>query len=100
MIFDSISFMAEYLYTGKPSLFMVRDSSISNKFNEFGTMVFDLLFKSYNQNDIIDFINQNVLSNNHTFIDMQKSFIYKYLKPSNDQTASLAIFNNIVMDLT
>lgn len=42
MILDSASFMAEYLYTGKPALFLSRDGVT---FNEVGEFVYDCLYQ-------------------------------------------------------
>ena len=56
MIFDSASFMVEYLYVGKPSLFLCRDGV---SFNEFGEIVYDCLYKVEGADfeGIEDFIN-------------------------------------------
>ncbi len=60
MIFDSISFMTEYLYLNKPSIFMVKDISVSGKFNEFGKLVFSSLNKSLDREDLMAFIDKLV----------------------------------------
>ena len=57
MIFDSISFMAEYYFTNNPSLFTVRSDKICQNFNDFGMNVFKLLYHAKNGDEIIWFIN-------------------------------------------
>jgi len=95
MILDSISFISEYCYTGKPSLFLIRDDTIINKFNEYGRMTFDLVYKASNHNDILDFINITVLNKNDPLSKERQAFIDKYLTPPNNQTAT----ENIYCDL-
>jgi len=99
MIFDSISFMAEYIFTGKPSLFMVRDETIHSKFNEFGLMVFDLMYKSYKLEDLHNFIDQTVLNENDPLMNRRALFLEKYLIPVNKQTASSNILDNVLISI-
>jgi hypothetical protein len=96
MILDSISFISEYLYTGKPSLFLIRNETIKTKFNEYGTLIFNLLYKSFNHRDIINFINQTVLKKEDPLLNERLNFINEYLRPPNNQTASQNIFNDII----
>ena len=95
MILDSISFMAEYCYTGKPSLFLVRDNTIEKKFNEFGEKVFSLMYKSYNNADIMNFIDKIVLKEQDALEKERQDFIEKYLKPPKNKTACENVFNHI-----
>lgn len=43
MIFDSLSFMAEYLFVHKPSLYLTRGET---QFNEFGDIIFHTLYQA------------------------------------------------------
>lgn len=61
MIFDSMSFMAEYMYVDKPALFLKREGS---KLNEFGDVLLDAML-SANGDDYIkieEFIKRNVFA--------------------------------------
>jgi hypothetical protein len=100
MILDSSSFISEYCYTGKPSLFMVRDATISGKFNEYGAMAFNLMYKSQNTTDILNFINDTVLNGYDPLLKERAIFVDKYLKPPNNQSATFNIFNNIIREIT
>jgi len=55
MIHDSGSFLAEYLYTQKPVLFLMKDKSESN-LNEFGLKALEACFKANSQIEIEEFI--------------------------------------------
>ena len=60
MIHDSMSFIAEYLYVMKPSLFLMNDPDIENRLNDFGRMAVRQHYHAYNEQDISDFI-ENVV---------------------------------------
>lgn len=95
MIMDSISFISEYLFINKPCLFMIKDKTISKKFNEFGLLVFKHLYKSYNTNDIYNFINEIVLKEKDYKKKQRQNFFNKYLIPPNQLTATNNIANYI-----
>lgn len=92
MIMDSVSFITEYMYTNKPSLFMIRDKTIDNKFNEFGKMAFSLLYKSKNNKELTDFIEKVVLGEKDDKKNQRENFINKHLIPPNNQTATDNIY--------
>lgn len=95
MILDSISFIAEYYYTGKPSLFTVRDITIINKFNEFGKLAYDQLYKANDHEEILSFIENVVIKGNDTKYLVRNNFVKKYLLPTGSRTAS----ENIIFSL-
>lgn len=99
MILDSTSFIGEYFFTKLPSLFMVRDQTISNKFNEFGKLNFDLLYKSYHQQDIIHFIEKVVIEGDDTMYAKRMDFLEKVLLPPHHQFASTNIMNILRKEL-
>lgn len=59
MIFDSVSFIVEYLYTRKPSLFTYKEG-VEEQLNEYGLKAFDCHSKARNLQDVDCFI-QNLL---------------------------------------
>lgn len=100
MIMDSISFMSEYLVTGHPALFTVRNHTIKSKFNEYGKLCYETLYKTENlENDITDFIENIILKENDYMADTRLNFVEKYLKPLGDKTATENIYNHLVKEL-
>jgi len=96
MILDSISFMAEYMTTKKPSLFTVRDDTIRLKFNEFGQICYELFYKTtIIEEDIVSFIENVVILKKDTMKDERMRFIQKYLMPPHNKSASENIYNYI-----
>ena len=99
MLLDSVSFISEYLYTGKPSLFLVRDETIENKFNEYGKLSFNFVYKANNFNDILNFIDNTVLNKKDPLLIPRINFVNQYLIPPNNQTAGLTIFNSLISEI-
>ena len=99
MIFDSMSFMAEYLYTGKPSLFLTRKSG---HFNEFGRKIFNILYKTEGNNlgAIRNFIEN--LSVQDPQKNLREDFFDKYLDYYNNngqKDAATYIYEDILKEL-
>jgi CDP-glycerol glycerophosphotransferase (TagB/SpsB family) len=95
IILDSISFMTEYIVTQKPTLFTIRDRSIYSKFNEFGILNFNLLYKTNQlEVDIINYI-ENIINETDTMKNDRIDFINKYLTPPNNRTASENIYGEV-----
>ena len=62
IIHDCASYITEWLFTGKPGCFVVKDDSIFNTFTELGKESVKYYKFAYSREDIIDFIN-NVIDN-------------------------------------
>ncbi|OHT45718.1 CDP-glycerol glycerophosphotransferase family protein [Flavobacterium tructae] len=88
LIHDSGSFMAEYLITGKPSLFMIRDESIMDYWSTFGNEAITAHYQSRNKKEVIDFIENVVLNGNDWMKDKRCDFVQNTLIPKNNSTAS------------
>jgi CDP-glycerol glycerophosphotransferase (TagB/SpsB family) len=93
LILDSISFLAEYMFTGKPCLFMVKDESVNNKFNEFGRRIYELVYKSHDFSELCFFIDDIVINGNDKAVSQRKLFKENVLNPPNHKTASQNIFD-------
>lgn len=93
LIHDSGTFMAEYLFTGKPSLFMVRDESIMDYWNVFGEKALSVHYQSRNQKQVIDFIENVVLKENDSLKEERNVFVKNTLLPKDNLTASENILN-------
>ncbi|MCV9930885.1 CDP-glycerol glycerophosphotransferase family protein [Flavobacterium sp. LS1R47] len=88
LIHDSGSFMAEYLITGKPSLFMIRDESVMDYWNTFGEKAIGAHYQSRNKEQVIDFIENVVLNENDCMKEQRNNFVQNNLITENKQTAS------------
>ena len=93
LIHDSGTFMAEYLITGKPSLFMVRDESVMNYWNAFGEKTLAVHYQSRNKKQVVDFIENVVLKENDSMKEERNAFVKNTLLPKNNLTASENILN-------
>ncbi|AYN03041.1 CDP-glycerol glycerophosphotransferase family protein [Flavobacterium sp. 140616W15] len=99
LIHDSGSFMAEYLITGKPSLFMIRDESIMGYWNTFGDEAMAAHYQSRNKKQVIDFIENVVLNENDWMKDTRYDFVQNTLIPKNSSTASENIMKYLENEL-
>ncbi|AJI53362.1 CDP-glycerol glycerophosphotransferase family protein [Francisella philomiragia] len=98
MIFDSNSFITEYLYTLKPALFTIIDLSVYNKFNEYGDKVFEVLDKAETQAEIENFIKKIINNTVDKKLKQKKHFIEAYLKPRGN-SASKFIFDYLLEEI-
>jgi hypothetical protein len=95
LIHDSGSFMAEYLFSGKPALFTLVNDDIRNRFSDFGNTILDHHYKAYTANDVIKFIKEIVIDGNDYMGNSRNEFYYSNLVPPNDVSASQNIYNYI-----
>lgn len=96
MILDSISFMAEYMQTLKPSVFTVKDCTIDTKFNLFGKEVYKHLYKAYSIADILSFIEQVKIGSDPMKREREQ-FIRNTLRPNAGKTSSELILSELNM---
>lgn len=96
MVLDSGSFVAEYQYTGKPLLFLTRDTQ---KTNDFGHDLMQRLYRADGKDhaEIEDFIEDVVLRGNDTMQQERQAFFREHLDyiGRNGKTASEFIFDEI-----
>lgn len=95
LIHDCGSFMAEYLITGKPSLFMVRNESIMEYWNAYGEQALAVHYQSRNQKQLIYFIENVVLQEDDWMKEERNFFVEKKLLPKNKLTASENILHHL-----
>ena len=62
IILDCVSFIAEYMPTGNPMLFLVNKEPPVVGFNEYGTQLLQGLYKAYSIDDIENFVTNIVLN--------------------------------------
>ncbi len=94
MIFDSVSFIYEYLYTQKPSLF-IYSNSIDEQLNDFGKAALQCHQFAVSVSDIEKFILQVINQAQDPLQEKKKAFFQNNIVPPNAKTAS----ENILMDL-
>lgn len=91
LIHDSGSFLAEYFYTENPQCYLLRDeSAIDEEFLTFGKEMLKHTYQAYNENQLIDFIDNVVISKNDYMKQSRLDFAnenIKYNYPNASQTA-------------
>lgn len=93
LIHDCGSFMAEYLITGKPSLFMIRNESVMKEWSEFGEKAIAVHYQSRNKQQLITFIENVILEENDFMKEIRNDFVQDNLIQKNTLTASQNILN-------
>lgn len=97
MIGDSVSFLAEYQFTGKPQLLLTRPEQ---EFNEFGAMVQEVLYKCPGEDleGIEAFLKDVVIDEKDIMATQRKQFFdenLNYYKKNGNVKASQQIFAEI-----
>lgn len=100
LIHDCGSFMAEYLITGKPSLFMIRKESIMEQWSTFGKLAIDVHYQSRSKKQLIDFIENVVLREKDEMKDIRTKFMENILLNENKQIASEKILQFLEKELS
>jgi CDP-glycerol glycerophosphotransferase (TagB/SpsB family) len=95
MIHDCGSFSVEYLYTGKPVMFLVNDEKITDRYNEIGKLAFEVLYHGRSDHEIVSFIEQTVIGGHDSMNEKRGNFFNEYIKPPNGKTASENIVDHI-----
>lgn len=100
LIHDSASFMAEYMVTEKPLLFLVADKAIPSRFNSYGKELFKRHYHSENPKEIRNFIDEVVFNEKDHMYNVRLEFIGKDLIPPNGQSAARNMFDHIQKELS
>ena len=93
LIHDCASFTAEYLYTCKPALFMVRDENVLKHWNPFGERCFNQHYHAHSMDEIRGFIKDVVIAGNDPKKEGREQFFKDYLYPKDGIMPSEKIFN-------
>lgn len=99
MIHDCGSFVIEYLYTKKPVLYLYRDDSITDRFNEIGKMALSKFYPGRSSSDINQFVSDVVISKHDPMMEDRIQFFNSVIKPPNGLTASENIFNDLKSEI-
>jgi len=81
MILDSLSFISEYMYTGKPALFLCKVKDIlATGFNEYGLEAVQSLYEAHSWEDVERFIDDVVIQGNDSHYELRMRFVNDVLK--------------------
>jgi len=98
LIHDCGSFMIEYLALNKPVLYLLNNTDIQNRFNDFGIEAFKCHYKAQNAAEIRNFIESIVLQSNDPLLSERKDFCENVLL-FKESTASERIINDLKASL-
>ncbi|MFD1259801.1 hypothetical protein [Entomomonas asaccharolytica] len=90
LIHDCGSFLAEYFYTDNPQCYLLRDdSAIDKEFLAFGKEMLKHTYHAYNENQLINFIDNVVIAKKDLMKQQRLDFAYTHIKhnyPNATQT--------------
>ena len=95
MIHDCGSFTVEYMFTGNPVMYLVRDDSHANNMTPYAREAFDLHYKGKNVSDIERFL-EDMVAGNDPLKDRREAYKSKNLVPPYGKTACENILNAIL----
>ena len=95
MIHDCGSFTVEYLYTGNPVMYLVRDSHHKDNMTENAAKAFDLHYKGMSKEDIERFI-LSVIAGDDPRQEERSAFVRNHLQPPYGKSACTNIINAIL----
>lgn len=98
LIHDCSTFMAEYLLTGKPVLFNLRDISAMD-LNEYAKHCFEQHYIGRSLQDIEKFLNEIVLGGNDFMKSQRLEFVERELKVGCRKSVAESIYMEIKKDL-
>ena len=95
MIHDCGSFTIEYLYTGNPVMYLIKDDHHKDNMTPVGARAFDLHYKGQNEDQIEAFV-CDVIQGNDPMEQERRVFIENKLLPPNHKSACQNIMNAIL----
>ena len=95
MIHDCGSFTIEYLYTGNPVMYLIRDEHHKDNLTKTASQAFDLHYKGYSKEDIERFI-QMVIAGNDPLAERRRDFADSCLRPPYGKSACENIIHAIL----
>ena len=97
LIHDCGSFVCEYLLTGKPALYVVRDSSIPESVNnENGIQCFNQHYHALGIEEIENFLLHNILKGEDPLKDQRTSFVNNSLLPPGGYSVGQNMMNELL----
>lgn len=95
MIHDCGSFILEYMYSGNPVMYMVKETRNTDNMTRFAKKAFDLHYKGKNHQDIEQFI-KDIIVGNDPLKKSRTHFLASDLTPPHGKTACQNIINAIL----
>lgn len=99
LIHDCASFTAEYLYTQKPTMFIVKDEHTTDHLNTFGEKCFALHYHAHSPADVEQYIANVVIAGNDTMKTQREQFFKEYLFPKDGVMPSQKIVDTILNEI-
>lgn len=99
LIHDCASFTAEYLYTQKPTMFIVKDEHTTDHLNTFGEKCFALHYHAHSPADVEQYIANVVIAGNDTMKTQREQFFTEYLFPKDGVMPSQKIVDTILNEI-
>lgn len=96
MIHDCMSFMVEYMFTGRPIMFLDNGNELRSIYNTQTKKAYDLHYKGSCIEDVENFIMSAILSEEDSLKEARVNFKKEFLLPPNDKTASQNIINALL----
>lgn len=97
MVHDSSSFCCEYMLTGKPVLFMVKNEKLQvSLMNEMAQSAFYAQYLGNTMDDLKSFVDNRLMKDNDPKKEERVAFAKKYLLPPNNLSAAENIINAIL----
>lgn len=93
LVHDCGSFITEYNFMNKPSLFMISRHNKMDDFNEYGIQALEVLYKSRTYEELIAFIDNVVIGERDTLREQRNAFVENVVIPKKGSTASENIVN-------
>lgn len=99
IIHDCGSFAAEYLFTGHPACYLLKDESVPDRYcNALMKECLKVHYRAFGESDIMDFINNVIVKCNDSLAEARSSFVESQLKINYPHSAD-AILNDIKQGL-
>ncbi len=99
MIHDCASFTAEYLYTQKPTMFIVKDEHTTDHLNSFGEKCFALHYHAHSPADVERYVADVVIAGNDAMKTQRVQFFEEYLCPTDGVMPSQKIIDIILNEI-
>lgn len=92
MIHDCGSFLVEYLFTGKPTCYMLKSKKeIDDVFTPIGKKCLENCYQAFNKQDILNFIKSVILKNNDSLKTRRQQFVENELKVNYPNVSNVII---------
>lgn len=100
IIHDCGSFLAEYLFTGNPQCYLIKNkNNVSKYYNAIGMDCLENSYLAYKKDDIVDFIENVIIKNQDVMKKQRADFVSNVLK-YNYPNSSMVVLDYIKNALT